>query len=226
VLKIDRGFVQDMSSNEASRRIVAAVTGLAQGLGLDVVAEGVEQAGLAVDLRALGCDRAQGFAFARPLPAEELARMLAAAPPPAAPSTELIRVFVCDDSDDLRVLLRATLEEDPAIRIVGEAGDGVDIIEGIRGAMADVVLMDLAMPRVDGLEAIRILRAWRADLGIIVLSGYEQERMRAQATALGADRYVEKRSPISQLRAAIHEVGESRRGPRPGRRYRARRSAA
>jgi DNA-binding NarL/FixJ family response regulator len=137
-----------------------------------------------------------------------------------------VRVFVCDDSDDLRVLLRATLEEDPAIRIVGEAGDGVDIVEGVRGAMADVVLMDLSMPRVDGLEAIRILRAWRADLGIVVLSGFEQERMRAQATALGADRYVEKRSPISQLRTAIHEVAQSRRGPRPRSRYRSRRSAA
>jgi EAL domain-containing protein (putative c-di-GMP-specific phosphodiesterase class I) len=82
-LKIDRSFVRDMAADDGARAIVRAVTNLANDLGLRVVAEGVEDAETLEALRALGCDVVQGYYFARPLPAADIAawaRRHAAAP--------------------------------------------------------------------------------------------------------------------------------------------------
>ena len=78
------------------------------------------------------------------------------------------------------------------VDVVGEAADGEGLADAVRDAGADVVLLDLSMPRVDGLEALADLRAAAPELGIVVLSGFEEERMAAKALALGADRYLEK----------------------------------
>lgn len=128
---------------------------------------------------------------------------------PAAP--EPVRVFLCDDVPDLRSLLRAFLEEDGVASVVGEAADGADLAAAVDGAAADVVLLDLSMPDVDGLEAIAALRAADHGLGIIVLSGFEQARMEAQALALGADRYLEKRAGMAEVRRTVAEVAAERR---------------
>ncbi len=75
-IKIDRSFVAGLGDDPATESIVGAVVSLAHGLGIDVVAEGIETARQAELLRALGCDRGQGFLFARPSPAREVARRL------------------------------------------------------------------------------------------------------------------------------------------------------
>ena len=95
--------------------------------------------------------------------------------------------------------------------VVGEAGDGAGLAAAVGGARADVVLLDLSMPDVDGLEAIAALRAADRRLGIIVLSGFEQARMEAQALALGADRYLEKRAGMAEVRRTVAEVAAERR---------------
>lgn len=130
----------------------------------------------------------------------------------AAGAPDPVRVFLCDDVPDLRALLRAFLEEDAAVVVVGEAGDGAGLAPAVAAAGADVVLLDLSMPAVDGLEAIAALRAADHRLGIIVLSGFEQARMEAQALALGADRYLEKRAGMAEVRRAVAEVAAERRG--------------
>ena len=73
-LKIDRSFIQDLESSADARAIVKAVIELAHALGLEVVAEGVETEGQATELRAKRCDKLQGFYFARPMPAADLAQ--------------------------------------------------------------------------------------------------------------------------------------------------------
>ena len=73
--------------------------------------------------------------------------------------------------------------------------------------------MDLSMPRVDGLAAVEHLRAAMPDIGIVVLSGFEKERMLARALAMGADVYVEKRAPLEDIRRTVHEVAAARREP-------------
>ena len=79
-LKIDRSFVQDLSVDPNDAAIVTAIIGMARGLGLSVTAEGVETEAQAVFLRSLSCDLAQGFHFARPMPATDLSLRLARAP--------------------------------------------------------------------------------------------------------------------------------------------------
>ena len=77
-LKIDRAFIQDMLSVPRQAAIVRGIIALAKGLGLEVVAEGVETLEQAEALRREGCDLVQGYLYARPLPADEFARRLIA----------------------------------------------------------------------------------------------------------------------------------------------------
>jgi PAS domain S-box-containing protein len=96
-LKVDRSFVGSMADVRESRKIVAAVVGLGQSLGLTTVAEGVETPAQASMLQWLGCDLGQGWLYGKPAPIEEIPRMLAAQPqifvsamPPAADGSSLV----------------------------------------------------------------------------------------------------------------------------------------
>lgn len=83
-IKVDRGFIRDMTRSSESCKIVAAVIGLSHSLGLPAVAEGIEDAGTAARLAEMGCDIGQGWLFGRPVAEAEAAR-LAAGPPPGDP---------------------------------------------------------------------------------------------------------------------------------------------
>jgi diguanylate cyclase (GGDEF)-like protein len=82
-IKVDRSFVSGLGEEPVDAPIVKTVIALAHGLGIDVVAEGIETLGQRDELRALECDRGQGYWFARPLPADDLERVLASARGPA-----------------------------------------------------------------------------------------------------------------------------------------------
>jgi EAL domain-containing protein (putative c-di-GMP-specific phosphodiesterase class I) len=88
-LKIDRTFVRDMLDDEQDLLIVRSTVQLAQGLGLEVVAEGVEDGRTLEHLRTLGCDRAQGYHIARPIGAVELEAWLANTPYASSASTAI-----------------------------------------------------------------------------------------------------------------------------------------
>jgi DNA-binding NarL/FixJ family response regulator len=117
-----------------------------------------------------------------------------------------IRVYLCDDVPELRALLRYGLEEDERLKVVGEAGGAQEAIDAIGVLQPDVVLLDLSMPGMDGLEAIPLLRAVAPQMAIVVFSGFAAERMREPALSLGAARYVEKGEPLETVRATVHEV--------------------
>jgi CheY-like chemotaxis protein len=130
-----------------------------------------------------------------------------------------LRVFVADDVSDMRALVRFALEDTPDMIVVGEAGNGADAVARIGQTNPDVVLLDLSMPDLDGLEVIPVVLRESPDTGIVVFSGFEAARMRGPTAELGAHRYVEKGRPLEELRAAIREVGAAkRRGrlPTPG----------
>ena len=123
-----------------------------------------------------------------------------------------IRVFLCDDVAELRALMRFSLEEESDLRVIGEASDGLTGAEQIAELQPDVVLLDLSMPGLDGLEAIPRIKEVSPHTGIVIFSGFSAERMSAPALALGADRYLEKGEPVETVRAVVREVGATRPG--------------
>ena len=122
----------------------------------------------------------------------------------------MVRVFLCDDAPGLRALLRAILEEHAGIAVVGEAASGRNLAPAVIASGADVVLLDLAMPDVDGLEATAALREASPEVKIVILSGFTRSHMAERAFKLGADRYIEKSAPLSAIVAAIRQVAAER----------------
>lgn len=107
---------------------------------------------------------------------------------------------------ELRALLRFGLEEDERLKVVGEAGDARAGIDGVGELHPDVVLLDLSMPGMDGLEAIPLIRQVSPQTTILVFSGFSADRMREPALALGAAGYVEKGEPLESVRRQILAV--------------------
>jgi DNA-binding NarL/FixJ family response regulator len=137
---------------------------------------------------------------------------MAASHEPTGTAESRIKVYLCDDVLPLRQLLRAFLEQDGDVAVVGEAEDGEGLGDAVRAAGAHVVVLDLSMPHVDGLEALTALRAADAEVGVIVLSGFDGNRMAPEALALGADRYVEKAAGMQHVRVAVQAVAAERQG--------------
>ncbi len=104
-----------------------------------------------------------------------------------------LRVVIADDAPAMRLLLRRMLEDSGAFDVVGEAGDGEEAVRMADALRPDVVLLDLAMPVMDGLAAIPRIRRTSAASRIVVVSAVEAGRVRDQALASGADTFIEKR---------------------------------
>jgi DNA-binding NarL/FixJ family response regulator len=122
-----------------------------------------------------------------------------------------ISVYLVDDVPELRELIKFGMEEDPGFEVVGEAGDGRTALDGIAATRPAAVLLDLSMPDMDGLEAIPEIRKGDPDVAIIVLSGFSADRMGPPALERGADGYVEKGTPIQELRDATRIAVAKRR---------------
>ncbi len=118
-----------------------------------------------------------------------------------------IRAVVIDDTRDIRELLSMVLTRS-GMEVVGEAGDGQAGVEVVRAERPDVVLLDLAMPVMDGVEALPIIRELVPDARIIVLSAFAGA-VKEQVLDWGADGYLEKGTPLKKVVAYIEEkVGE------------------
>jgi DNA-binding NarL/FixJ family response regulator len=122
-----------------------------------------------------------------------------------------IRVLICDDVAMLRELLRYELEEDDDVVVVGEADNGLDGVRLVDELGPDVVVLDLAMPGIDGLEAITLMRAVARPPQILVHSGFDAATMRDRVIALGAARYLEKGGNLREVRDAVRQLMEDRR---------------
>jgi len=125
--------------------------------------------------------------------------------------SNLIRVFIADDHSIVRKGIKATLELIPDIEIVGEAANGRQAVEMTAALNPDVVLMDLVMPEMDGIEAIRQIKSKQADIRILVLTTFAGEDKIFPAIKAGALGYHLKDSGTEELVEAIHQVyrGES-----------------
>jgi DNA-binding NarL/FixJ family response regulator len=108
-----------------------------------------------------------------------------------------VRAVVIDDTRDIRELLSTVLTRS-GMDVVGEAGDGQAGVEVVRAERPDVVLLDLAMPVMDGIEALPIIRALVPDARIIVLSAFSGA-VRDQVLDWGADGYLVKGTPLKKI---------------------------
>jgi DNA-binding NarL/FixJ family response regulator len=117
-----------------------------------------------------------------------------------------IRVLLCDDVGMLRELLRYELEEDDELVVVGEADNGLDSVRLAGELQPDVVVLDLAMPGIDGLEALVLMREAAHPPKVIVNSGFDASTMRERVLALGAAEYLEKGGDLGAVRQAVRRV--------------------
>lgn len=124
---------------------------------------------------------------------------------------EIIKVLIADDHPVVREGLSAMLSKQPDIDVVGEAGNGREAIEKTRESRPDVVLMDLRMPEVDGVEAMRQISATNPETRFIVLTTYDNDEYIFKGIEAGARAYLLKDSPREDLFTAIRAVyrGES-----------------
>ena len=119
-----------------------------------------------------------------------------------------ISVVVCDDVPELRMLARAALEEAGQMVVVAEAADGEQAVEEIGRHQPDVAVLDLSMPKMDGLEAIPLIHAVSPATQIVVFSGFEEGRVAEVALSLKASRYVRKGAPLEDLCNAVRDLGQ------------------
>jgi DNA-binding NarL/FixJ family response regulator len=122
--------------------------------------------------------------------------------------TARIRVLIADDHAIVREGLHHLLGQQPDIEIVGEAGDGAQVLALARKLKPDLVLMDIGMPHMNGLEATRALKAEQPQTNVLVLTMQEGEEYFFRLLEAGASGYVLKGAGSAELLAAIRAVQE------------------
>ncbi len=119
---------------------------------------------------------------------------------------EPIRVILADDHNLVRRGLAALLESDPRFRVVAEASNGKDAVDLCRGAVAELLIIDLAMPRLNGIEALSRIRAANRNIKILLLSMYNDKQFVLKAFHSGADAYVLKEDMDDELFRAMDAI--------------------
>jgi len=125
--------------------------------------------------------------------------------------TETIHILIADDHAIVREGLRALIDTEPGMELVGEAADGVEAVLRARSLQPDVILLDLVMPRKDGIEAIGEIKQENPEARILVLTSFAEDDKVFPAIKAGALGYLLKDSSPQELLQAIREVyrGES-----------------
>jgi DNA-binding NarL/FixJ family response regulator len=118
----------------------------------------------------------------------------------------VIRIMLVDDQEMVRVGFRMILQAEDDLTVVGEAGDGAAAVELAERAMADVVLMDVRMPRMDGIEACKIIRDRHPGTRIMMLTTFDLHDHVHAALRAGASGFMLKDAPAEQLVDAIRIV--------------------
>jgi DNA-binding NarL/FixJ family response regulator len=128
--------------------------------------------------------------------------------PDDSASSTTIRVLLADDHDILRQGLKMLLSMQQEMQVVGEACTGREAVVMARELMPDVVVMDITMPDMDGLEACQLIRSQRPATQVLMLTMHESEEYFLQSLRMGAAGYLVKKAAPSDLRMAINAIAQ------------------
>jgi DNA-binding NarL/FixJ family response regulator len=117
-----------------------------------------------------------------------------------------IHVILADDHTLVRAGIRALLEKLPGVKVTGEAGDGREVLNQVKAQPPDVVLMDISMPGLNGLEAAERMARDFPDVRIIILSMHNNEEYVLRSIKAGASGYLLKKAATAELATALHRV--------------------
>ena len=117
-----------------------------------------------------------------------------------------IRILIADDHGLMRAGLRAVLEDEATYEVVGEASTGEEVLQLVDKLVPDIVLMDIGMPGIDGIEATRHLKKVQPNVQVLILTVYEDEALLREAIRAGASGYIVKRAAGDELISAIQAV--------------------
>jgi EAL domain-containing protein (putative c-di-GMP-specific phosphodiesterase class I)/CheY-like chemotaxis protein len=220
-LKVDRSFTSSMTTEPRLEAIVRATISLGHDFNLEVVAEGVEDRATWELLLAMGCDTAQGFHIARPMPVADVPGWLdswetglqsirvvgmqrALQPSPGATT-----VLIADDEPTILAVMKSGLEGAGFGVVTAANGiDAVRIAEQIRPA---AVILDMNMPKLDGAGVIAALRARDVRASVAIMTaGASAERW---ARELGADSFLEKPFDLARLIAVTRKLVRTEQKP-------------
>lgn len=120
--------------------------------------------------------------------------------------TDSIRIFLCDDHTLFRQGIRKLLELEKDLDVVGEASNGAELLEKIRKAGPDIILMDIGMPHIDGIAVTQRVKKLFPKIKIIILTVYEDEPHIFEAIKAGAMGYLLKDASFNEVLEAIRQV--------------------
>jgi len=116
--------------------------------------------------------------------------------------------LVADDLPEIRTLVRTNLEFDGRFDVVGEAANGLEAVEMVNALNPDVVVLDLAMPEMDGLAAISKIRQSSPGTRILVLSAFADDHNSGLVKELGANGFIAKDRPMEEIMDKVVEIAE------------------
>jgi len=171
-LKVDISFVRNMTKNSGNASIVRAVIALGHSLGLEIIAEGVEDSGQARYLRSLHCDVMQGYLVSKPLPVEQITHFLGAYVPQPIPSDDLgsTTLLLVDDEPNILSSLKRLLRRENYQVLA--AGSGEEALLLLAQHQVGVIITDQRMPGMSGTELLAKVCTMHPDVVRVVLSGY------------------------------------------------------
>lgn len=118
----------------------------------------------------------------------------------------MIKVLIADDHAIVRTGLRALLNAEPSMEVVGEATGGYEAIELAGKSNADILVLDISMPDLDGISVTKKIKTQFPDLRILILTVHEDEALLREAIKVGASGYILKRAAETELISAIHAI--------------------